>query len=98
MKQQRNRRGQADYSRKTSMAKSRSRVYFLECIEWGLMMKFFQIIRMVLWSFLGIRKRSGHDVDLKSAVHPVQVIVTAIVLVAIFIRILLFVVTMAVHP
>ncbi|MGZ3160078.1 MAG: DUF2970 domain-containing protein [Burkholderiaceae bacterium] len=60
-------------------------------------MKLLQIVRMVLWSFLGIRKRSGLESDLKSSIHPVQVIVTAIVLVAIFIGILLFFVSMAVH-
>jgi hypothetical protein len=60
-------------------------------------MKTLQIIRMVLWSFLGIRKRSGHEVDEKSLVHPFQVIVTAMVLVAIFIRILLFFVSIAIH-
>ena len=59
-------------------------------------MKFLQIIRMVLWSFLGIRKRSGLESDIKS-VHPAQVILVALVLVAIFVRILLFFVNLAVH-
>lgn len=59
-------------------------------------MKFLQIIRMVLWSFLGIRKRSGLESDIKS-VHPVQVILVALVLVAIFVRILLFFVNLAVR-
>ncbi|PUA19308.1 DUF2970 domain-containing protein [Glaciimonas sp. PCH181] len=59
-------------------------------------MKFFQIIKMVLWSFFGIRKRSGLESDLKS-VHPVQLIAVALVVVTIFINILLFFVKMATH-
>lgn len=59
-------------------------------------MNLLQIIRMVLWSFLGIRKRSGLESDIES-VHPVQVILVALVLVAIFVRILLFFVNLAVR-
>jgi hypothetical protein len=59
-------------------------------------MKILQLIRMVLWSFLGIRKRSGLESDIKS-VHPLQLILVAVVVVAIFVRILLFFVSMAVR-
>lgn len=51
-------------------------------------MQLFQLIRMVLWSFFGIRKRAGLETDLKSA-NPLQVIGVAVILVAIFIGILL---------
>lgn len=60
------------------------------------LMTFFQMIKMNLWSFLGIRKRSGLESDLKS-VHPVQVIAMALVMVTLFIGILLLLVNIAVH-
>jgi hypothetical protein len=42
----------------------------------------FQVMRMVSWGLLGIRKREEHD---KIAVTPVQVIVVAIMAGAIFV-------------
>lgn len=59
-------------------------------------MKLFQLIRMVLWSFFGIRKRAGLEADVKTA-HPAQVIAVAVVMVAVFIGILLTVVRTAIH-
>jgi hypothetical protein len=58
-------------------------------------MKLFQLIRMVLWSFFGVRKRSGLESDLKS-VNPLQVIVVAIFLATIFVGILLAAVNSAI--
>jgi Protein of unknown function (DUF2970) len=59
-------------------------------------MKLLQIIRMVLWSFLGIRKRAGLESDIQSP-NPVAVVAVAIVLAAVFVGILLFFVNMAVR-
>ena len=59
-------------------------------------MKLLHLIRMVLWSFFGVRKRAGLEADVKSA-HPAQVIGIAIVMVAIFIGILLTVAKIAIH-
>jgi hypothetical protein len=51
---------------------------------------------MVLWSFFGVRKRSGLDADLKTA-QPLQLIFVAIVLALAFIGILLTVARSAIH-
>lgn len=51
-------------------------------------MNLFQIIKMVLWSFFGIRSRSGSELDAK-AFRPAQVLGVAIVMAAAFIGILL---------
>lgn len=42
----------------------------------------FQVMRMVSWALLGIRKREEHD---KFAVTPVQVIIVAIMAGAVFV-------------
>ena len=59
-------------------------------------MKLLQLIRMVLWSFFGIRKRAGLEADIKSA-HPAQVAGAAIAMVAVFIGLLLTAVKFAIH-
>jgi hypothetical protein len=51
-------------------------------------MNLLQLVRMVLWSFFGIRKRAGLESDVKSA-SPLQVLVVAVCLAAIFVGILL---------
>lgn len=42
----------------------------------------FQVVRMLLWAFAGIRKREEHD---KIEVTPVQVIIVGIIAGAIFV-------------
>lgn len=59
------------------------------------MVKLLQLIRMVLWSFFGVRKRAGLEEDVKSA-HPAQVIGVAIVLTGAFIGVLLTLVRTAI--
>jgi hypothetical protein len=48
-------------------------------------MNFFQTVKAVLWSFIGIRKRSELESDLGGRLNPLAVIVVAFVLVALFI-------------
>ena len=43
-----------------------------------------QVFRAVLWSFIGIRKRSGYEDDV-AKIKPVQVIVAGLVVAAIFV-------------
>jgi hypothetical protein len=47
-------------------------------------MKFLSTIKAVLWSFIGIRKRSGFEEDL-GKLNPFAVIAVALVLVALFV-------------
>jgi hypothetical protein len=47
-------------------------------------MNFLRTIRMVLWSFVGIRKRSGFEEDLGKA-NPFAIIAVALVAVALFV-------------
>lgn len=42
----------------------------------------FQVVRMLLWAFVGIRKREEHD---KIEVRPVQVIIIGIIAGAVFV-------------
>ncbi len=42
----------------------------------------FQVVRMLLWAFAGIRKREEHD---KIEVRPVQVIIIGIIAGAVFV-------------
>jgi hypothetical protein len=58
-------------------------------------MQLLRTVKMVLWSFIGIRKRAGLEADVKSA-SPGHVIGVAVVLVAIFIGILLAIANAAV--
>ncbi|HEY8048520.1 MAG TPA: DUF2970 domain-containing protein [Ramlibacter sp.] len=48
-------------------------------------MNFLQTVKAVLWSFLGIRKRSDLERDLGGRLNPFAVIVVAFVLVAVFV-------------
>jgi hypothetical protein len=47
-------------------------------------MNFLRTVRAVLWSFIGIRKRSGYEEDLGKP-NPFAVIAVALVLVALFV-------------
>jgi hypothetical protein len=47
-------------------------------------MNFLRTIRAVLWSFVGIRKRSGYEEDL-GKLNPFAVVAVALVLVALFV-------------
>lgn len=58
-------------------------------------MKLFQLVRMVLWGFFGVRKRAGLESDL-GTLHPVQVIAVALVLAAAFVVSLLLIVKAAI--
>ena len=51
-------------------------------------MSFIGTIRAVLWSFMGIRKRSGYEQDL-GKLNPFAVIAVALVLVAVFVAALI---------
>jgi hypothetical protein len=53
---------------------------------------FLKTMRAVLWSFLGIRKRSGYEED-AGELNPVYVIIAGILGALIFIAILLFIVS-----
>jgi hypothetical protein len=48
-------------------------------------MNFFRTIQAVLWSFIGIRKRSELEQDMGGRLNPFAVIAVAFVLVAIFV-------------
>ena len=48
---------------------------------------FAQTVRAVAWSFLGIRRRAGHEQDLQK-LNPVHVLVAGIVGAALFIAVL----------
>ena len=52
-------------------------------------MSFVQTIKAVLWSFIGIRKRSELEQDLGGRLNPLAVIVVAFALVAVFIAALI---------
>ena len=47
-------------------------------------MNFLRTVKAVLWSFIGIRKRSGYEEDL-GKLNPFAVIAVALVLVALFV-------------
>lgn len=57
---------------------------------------FFRLIKVVLWSFFGVRKKSGHDSDFKSIKPLHLIIVLHVVLIALVI--LLFVIAKVVIP
>ena len=48
-------------------------------------MNFVQTIKAVLWSFIGIRKRSELEQDMGGRLNPFAVIAVAFVLVALFV-------------
>lgn len=48
------------------------------------MSAFFDTIKAVLWSFLGIRKNSEYQKDLQK-LNPIHIVVTAVVLVVLLI-------------
>lgn len=56
---------------------------------------FFATMRAVLWSFFGVRKRSGYEQDAQQ-LNPVHVIIAGIIAAAIFVLILLLVVQIVV--
>lgn len=55
-------------------------------------LSFLATMRAVLWSFLGIRKRSGYEED-AAQLNPVHVIIAGIIGALIFIATLLFIVS-----
>ncbi len=57
---------------------------------------FLQTVVAVLWSFFGVRQRAAHERDL-AALKPQHIIVTGILLAALFIGILLVLVRVAIH-
>lgn len=56
---------------------------------------FLQTIRAVLWSFFGVRKRSGYEQD-ASQLNPVAVIIAGVIGAAIFVVTLLVIVRIVV--
>ena len=48
-------------------------------------MNFAQTVKAVLWSFIGIRKRSELENDMGGRLNPFAVIAVALVLVALFV-------------
>jgi len=56
---------------------------------------FFATMRAVLWSFFGVRKRSGYEQDAEQ-LNPVHVIIAGVIAAAIFVLILLLVVKIVV--
>ena len=48
-------------------------------------MSFWQTVKAVMWSFIGIRKRSELERDLSGRLNPFAVIAVAFVLVALFV-------------
>ena len=56
---------------------------------------FLQTIRAVLWSFFGVRKRSGYEQD-ASQLNPVFVIIAGVIAAAIFVLTLLVIVRIVV--
>ena len=58
-------------------------------------MSFGATIKAVLWSFFGVRKKSGYDEDTQK-LNPVHVIIAGIIAAALFVLGLLMVVKMAV--
>jgi hypothetical protein len=56
---------------------------------------FLQTIRAVLWSFFGVRKRSGYEQD-ASQLNPVYVIIAGVIAAVIFVLTLLVIVRIVV--
>jgi hypothetical protein len=56
---------------------------------------FLQTIRAVLWSFFGVRKRSGYEQD-ASQLNPVFVIIAGVIAAVIFVLTLLVIVRIVV--
>ena len=52
-------------------------------------MNFVQTVKAVLWSFIGIRKRSELEQDMGGRLNPFAVIAVALVLVALFVAALI---------
>lgn len=58
-------------------------------------MKLMQLVKMVLWSFFGVRKRAALEADAATA-KPAQVAIVAIIMVALIVVTLRAVVKLAV--
>ncbi len=56
---------------------------------------FLQTIRAVLWSFFGVRKRSGYEQD-ATQLNPVYVIIAGVIAAAIFVLTLVVIVRIVV--
>lgn len=57
-------------------------------------MQLLRLIKMVLWSFFGIRKRAGLESDVKNT-NPLHVIIVGIIATAVFVGVLVGVVKTA---
>jgi hypothetical protein len=58
-------------------------------------MKFFKLIKAILWAFFGVRKREGMEADIKA--HPAQIILVALFAAMVFIGLLIAGVKTALH-
>ncbi|MCC7005570.1 MAG: DUF2970 domain-containing protein [Ottowia sp.] len=56
---------------------------------------FFRTVSAVLWSFLGIRKQSSHELDL-AQLNPLHLIVVGVLAAGVFVGVLLIVVRMVI--
>lgn len=56
---------------------------------------FLQAVVAVLWSFFGVRQRAAHERDL-AALKPLHIIVTGVLIAALFIGVLLVLVRVAI--
>lgn len=56
---------------------------------------FWQTLKAVAWSFLGIRKRSGYETD-AAQLNPIYVIIIGVLLAAIFVGVLVTIVNIVV--
>ncbi len=59
-------------------------------------MEFFRIVRMILWSFFGVRKKSSFDSDLQT-LKPQHIILVGLLAAAVFITVMIILVKTALH-
>lgn len=57
---------------------------------------FFETLKAVGWSFIGLRRKKDFDVDAEGAIDPVHMLIAALVGLALFIGLLLLAVQLAV--
>lgn len=59
-------------------------------------MNFLKLVRMILWSFFGVRKKSGYDADLQT-LKPHHIILVGLLAASVFIAIMLVFAKTAIH-
>lgn len=59
-------------------------------------MHFLKLVRMILWGFFGVRKKSGYDADLKT-LKPQHIILVGLLAAGGFIAIMLVFAKTAIH-